>query len=95
MSNPQIHNTFKDQATGLHFLIPASHQLSTTKAAAIASQWIQQKKNDLLVRWKAKKANEGWMGDDTAKAEELFAEFLALRPAAPEILLTPAPADME
>lgn len=88
MNKPQINNTFKDEATGLTFVIPASHQLSPAEATAIISHWLEQEKARLFAAWKAQAANNEWEGDEVAKREELFNGRFIQRSSASEILLT-------
>ena len=81
-----VNNTFKDEATGLAFLIPYHRQLQSQEAAEKVRRWVAQQKDDLFNTWKATMKNQRWQGDDRGKKEELFKEYCELRRSS-EILL--------
>jgi hypothetical protein len=85
-SKTTVNNTFKDEATGLAFLIPYHRQLQPQETAEKVRRWVAQQKDDLFKAWKAKRKNQQWQGDERGKKDELFKEYCDLRRSS-EILL--------
>jgi hypothetical protein len=82
-----MNNTFKDEITGLGFLIAANRQLSSAEAAEIVRQWTEQQKDYLFNSWQSTKKSADWKGDEHAKKDALFDEFYRLRKSK-EILIS-------
>jgi hypothetical protein len=71
---PKFNNGFKDDPTGINFIIPCDRQVTDQEAKKLIDEFKSNERDKLFSTWKNLPANKNWHGDAEEKKNELFAK---------------------